>query len=244
MPRQASLGIPLCIRRGRSFYCFSVAPFTTGSEQRELNRDTESLACTTIAIGRVVPAWLRSISRLRMRSSVSLWLVLSPLFAMGDVRWHKFGTSGDKETIVVGHVTVTVELQKVQTSGFPDDLLMTVKIPGHNPSQFYFSSSYGFGSVAVQGSILLLKYGVGRGTAGARVEHVKALRLGHQNLDELADVQCSYWIVTNPHNAGPNEFHYQLEVQTKGDHATLSFVLPKPRYGLPLQKIVRIKNDR
>ena len=169
-------------------------------------------------------------------------MILSPVLALADVRWHKFGTAGDKETLAVGHVTVTVELQKVQTSGFPDDLLMTVKTAGHKPSQFYFTSSYAFGSVAVQGNILLLKYGVGRGTAGARVEHVKALRLDH-DLDELADVQCSYWIVTNPHNAGPDEFDYQLKVQTESGYTTLTFWLPKPRYDLPSEKIVKIKND-
>src|SRR3954470_495574 len=112
-----------------------------------------------------------------MRISVLLPLmVLSPMLALADVQWHKFGTAGEKNTIAVGRVTVTVELQKDQTSGFPDDLLMTVKTSGHKPNQFCFASSYAFGSVAVQGNILFLKYGVGRGTAGARVEHVKALR--------------------------------------------------------------------
>jgi hypothetical protein len=169
-------------------------------------------------------------------------MVLLPMLALADVQWHKFGTAGDKQTIALGHVTVTVELQKVQTSGFPDDLLMTVRTAGHKPSQFYFTSSYAFGSVAVQGNILLLKYGVGRGTAGARVEHVKALRLDH-DLDELADVQCSYWIVTNPHNAGPDEFDYRLKVQTEAGYITFTFWLPMPRYGLPSEKIVKIKNE-
>ncbi len=164
------------------------------------------------------------------------------MLALADVQWHKFGTAGEKNTIAVGRVTVTVELQKDQTSGFPDDLLMTVKTAGHKPSQFYFTSSYAFGSIAVQGNILLLKYGVGRGTPGARVEHVKALRLD-DDLDELADVQCSYWVLTNPHNAGPDEFDYRLKVQTGGGYTTLTFWLPKPRYGLPSEKIVKIKND-
>jgi len=178
-----------------------------------------------------------------MRISVLLALtVLSPVLALADVQWHKFGTAGDKETIALGDVTVTVELQKVQTSGFPDDLLMTVKTAGHKPSQFYFTSSYAFGSVAVQGNILFLKYGVGRGTAGARVEHIKALRLDH-DLDELVDVQCSYWIVTNPHNAGPDEFEYRLKVQREGEYTTLIFSLPKLQKGIPSEKIVRIKND-
>jgi hypothetical protein len=177
-----------------------------------------------------------------MRISVLLaFMVLSPVLALADVEWHKFGTA-DKEPIALGLVTVTVELQEVQTSGFPDDLLITVKTASQKLSRFYFTSSYGFGSVAVQGNILLLKYGVGRGTAGGRVEHVKALRLDH-DLDELVDVQCSYWIVTNPHNAGPDEFEYRLNVQREGGYTTLIFSLPKPQKGIPSEKIVRIKND-
>src|SRR2546422_497691 len=126
-------------------------------------------------------------------------LVLAPALALAEVRWHKFGVASDKETIAVGRVTVTVETQKVQNSGFPDDLIITVVAPGRKPSQLYFTSSYGFGSVAIYRNMLFLKYGIGRGTAGARVEHVKVLRLDH-GLDEMVDVQCSYYIVTNPHN--------------------------------------------
>src|SRR4051812_7064646 len=102
------------------------------------------------------------VSRHRMRLSVLLPLmVLSPMLALAELQWHRFGTAGEKNTIPVGRVTVTVELQKDQTSGFPDDLLMTVKTSGHKPNQFCFASSYAFGSVAVQGNILFLKYGVG-----------------------------------------------------------------------------------
>jgi len=175
-------------------------------------------------------------------------MVFCPILALGEVQWHEFGRSPSdvypiKDTITIGHTALIVEAQTNTDSGFPgDDLILTVRNPGKKARQYYFTSTYGFGSVAVQGNILLLKYGVGRGTAGARVEHVKALRLDH-DLDELVDVQCSYWIVTNPHNAGPDEFDYQLKVQTEGGYTTLSFWLPKPRYGLPSEKVVRIKND-
>ena len=62
-------------------------------------------------------------------------------------------------------------------------------------------------------------------------------------MDELADVQSSYYIMTNPHNAGPDEFDYQLKIQIEGDYTTLIFSLPKLRYGFPAKKIVRIQND-
>jgi len=170
------------------------------------------------------------------------FLFLMPVLALADLQWRKFDVSGgSKKTITLGHVVVIVELQKVQTSGFPDDLLMTVKAPGQKPSRFYFTSSY-FGSIAIHENVLLLKYGVGRGTPGARVDRVKALRLDH-DLDELADVQCSYWIVTNPQNAEPDLFEYHLKVRTEGGCTALSFSLPGPRYGLPSEKIVKWKNN-
>ncbi len=178
-----------------------------------------------------------------MRSLLILSFVfLMPVLAPADVRWHKFDVSGgSKKALTLGRVVVVFELQKDQTSGFPDDVLMTVKAPGQKPSQFYFTSSY-YGSIAIHENVLLLKYGVGRGTRGARVDRVKALRLNH-DLEELADVQSSYWRVTNPHNAEPDLFEYHLKIRTESGYTTLSFSLPKPRYGLPSEKTVRWKND-
>jgi len=164
------------------------------------------------------------------------------MLAMADVQWHKFGTTGDKETIALGSVTVTIETQKVTDSGFPgDDLILTVPIPGHKPRQYYFTSAYGYGAVAVHGDILLLKYGVGRGTF-AREDHVKALRLDYY-LHELVDVQSSCYVLTDPHNAAPDLFEYQTKIETAGGYTTLSFWLPKPQRGIPSEKIVRLKND-
>ena len=177
-----------------------------------------------------------------MRALILLALLfLVTALAQADVQWRKFDVSdGSKDTIALGHVVVTIELQKVQTSGFPDDLLMTVKVPGQKPSQFYFTSTY-YGAIAIHGNLLLLKYGVGRGTA-ARVDHVKALRLD-RDLDELVDVQSSYYVLTDPHNAMPDLFEYRLKIQTEGGYTTLSFSLPKRQRGIPSEKIVRLKND-
>ncbi len=179
-----------------------------------------------------------------MRFSVLLVLmVLSPLLTMADVQWHKFGSTGDKDTIVIGHVTLIIERQQTANSGFMgDDLLITARAPGKAPSQYYFTSSYGYGSAAIHGNMLFLKYGIGRGTTGARVQHVKVLRLD-DDLEELVDIQCSYYIVTNPHNAGFDEFEYRLNAKTEGRYTTLTFSLPKRQKGLPSEKIVRIKND-
>ena len=178
-----------------------------------------------------------------MRPTLLALVVLSPMLALAEVKWQDFGrSSSEKATLALGRVKLTVELQKVQTSGFPDDLMITANALGRKPCQVWFTSSYGYGSVAIYRNMLFLKYGIGRGTTGARVEHVKVLQLDH-DLDELADVQCSYYIVTNPHNASPDEFQYRLNVRTEGGYTVFSFTLPKPQRGIPSGKIVRVKND-
>jgi hypothetical protein len=172
-------------------------------------------------------------------------MLLCPVLGIAGVQWHEFGSSPvPKETFSIGRVRFAVERQTNSESAFPvDDLILTVRSQAsRRPSQYSFTSSYGFASVAIYRNVLLLKYGIGRGTAGARVEHIKVLRLDH-DLDELADVQCSYWIVTNPHNAGPDECDYRLKVQTERGYTTFTLWLAEPRYGLPSEKIVRIKND-
>lgn len=169
-------------------------------------------------------------------------VVLSPLLAIADVQWHKFDSNaGDKKAFTLGRVEIIIEVRKIQTSGFLDDLLMTVKTPGQKPRQHYFTSAYASGAVAIQGNILLLKYGVGRGTF-AREEHIKALRLDYY-LQELADVQSSYYVLTDPNNAAPDLFEYQARIQEAGGYTTLTLWLPKPQKGIPSEKIVRWKND-
>lgn len=118
---------------------------------------------------------------------------------------------------------------------------MTVSVAGRKASEHWFTSSYGYGELAIQGDVLLLKYGVGRGTF-AREEHVRAFRL-LKGLQELADVQSSYYVLTDLHRAAPDLFVYRMNVETAGGYTTLSFQLPKPQKGIPSEKIVRIKND-
>jgi len=195
--------------------------------------------------GIIASACLRQVlSRHRMRISVSIALmVLLPMLTLADPQWHKFGVSGsDKDNISIGRVSVTVQTREVHEAAFREDyLVMTVRVPGQKPSEHWFTSSYGFGEVAVHGDVLLLKYGVGRGTF-ARVEHVRALRF-QDGLDELADVQSSYYILTDPHNAAPDLFEYRVKVRAEAGYTTLSFSLPKRQRGIPSKKIVRLKND-
>jgi len=187
---------------------------------------------------------MRGVSRHRMRAVLLLMLfAFGPAVALAGVRWHEFGrSSSDKEKITVGRISLTFERQKDSRSSFPsDDLVVTVHSQGRESSEHWFTSAYGFGSVAIYRNMLLLKCGVGRGTY-VREDHVKALRLDH-NLDELADVQSSYYVLTNPHNAAPTLIEYSVTAKTEVGYTVLSFSLRKPQRGLPSEKIVRLKND-
>lgn len=176
-------------------------------------------------------------------STFFVLLFLAPVLALADVQWHKFGVSGgDKAAITMGRMSVTVERREVQEAVFREDyLVITVRVPGQKPSEYWFTSAYGYGEVAVQGDLLLLKYGVGRGTF-VRVDHVKVLRL-LGGLEELVVVQSSYYALTDLKKEDPVLVEYRLKVQTGGGYTTLSFSLPKPQRGVPSEKIVRLKND-
>jgi hypothetical protein len=180
-----------------------------------------------------------------MRASTFLVLLfLWPALAIADVQWHKFaiGGEGDKQSLTIGQVSLTIQTRDVRNADFKENyLVMTVHVPGQQTSEYWFTSSYGYGEVAVHGNLLLLKYGVGRGTF-VRVDHVRALRL-HDGLEELVDVQSSYYVLTDPKNDHPALVEYRLRIQTKGGYTTLSFSLPKPQKGIPSEKIVRLKSD-
>jgi hypothetical protein len=173
---------------------------------------------------------------------LSVLIILSPALALADLQWHRFGDTGDKRMIKFGRATVSIEPQEAPDASFPeDDLVLTLQMPNQKPRQYYFNSAYGYGAIAVYGDMLLIKYGVGRGTF-ARVDHIKALRLDYY-LTELMDIQSSCYVLTDPHNAAPDLFEYQLKVQTDDGYTTFVFKLPKPQRSMPSEKIVKIKDD-
>jgi hypothetical protein len=176
-------------------------------------------------------------------STLLLLLFLWPALAFADVRWQKFfvGGEGDRQSLKIGRVALTVRTREVRNADFKEDhLVMTVQVGDQKPDEYWLESSYGQGEVAIDGDLLLIKYGVGRGTF-ARVEHVRALRL--HTLEELVDVQSSYYVLTDPKKADPDLVVYRLKIQTGDGYTTLSFSLPKPRKGIPSEKVVRLKND-
>jgi hypothetical protein len=182
--------------------------------------------------------------RRRMRAFTLLSLLfLWPALAVADIRWQKFfvGGEGDRQSLKIGHVALTFRTREVRNADFKEDhLVMTVHIADQKPEDYWLDSSYGEGEVAIDGDLLLLKYGGGRGTF-ARVEHVRALRL--LTLEELVDVQSSYYVLSDRKEADPDLVRYSVKVQVDRHYTTLSFTLPKRQRGIPSEKIVRLKND-
>jgi hypothetical protein len=173
---------------------------------------------------------------------LALTVLLPPAARAADLQWHDFGKTDQRDTIPLGRVTIVVEERTNSASGSPgDDLVMTVQSAGEKPTQYSFTSAYGFGSVAIYKNVLFLKYGVGRGIS-AREDHVKVLRLDRQ-LDQVVDVQSSCYVLTSPHNTAPDLFEYRLKVSSNDKFTTLVLSLPKSQKGIPTQKIVRWKND-
>jgi len=169
-------------------------------------------------------------------------LFLAPVLALADVQWHTFSVEeGKKVEIAAGRISVTVQEGRTRDPYPPEDcLVMTVSVPGQKPRGYEFISSHSYGQVAVQGDLLLLKHGYGRGTA-VRVDHVKALGL-HGYLEEFVDVQSSYWVLGGSKKDEPEFVEYGLKIQAEGGYTTLTFTLPKPQPGLPSEKIVKFKN--
>ena len=104
----------------------------------------------------------------------------------------------------------------------------------------WFDSSYGSGAVAVYGDLLLLKYGIGRGTC-ARDEHVKVYKFTRESLEEVCDVQTSYY-VNVPHRTSPDRVDYQVKAARSKGHTVLTFRTGQARHGVPWEKIVMVRN--
>lgn len=167
-------------------------------------------------------------------------VVLAPFSSLADVKWRKFDVSlASKQILSVGGVSVTIQVREVRGAAFREDnLLLVVRASDGTKVQRWFSSSYGIGEIAVEGKLLLLRYGVGRGTL-ARTHHVKVFQM--EDFEEVADVQSSYYAFINPKDATPDLMEYRVNVSAGLEYTTVSFVLARPQKGLPSEKLVRIR---
>jgi len=173
---------------------------------------------------------------------VAVMMAMPLSLALAEVQWHNFGGGADTDKIKIGQTIILVASHSDAHSEYPqDDFMLTVRAADSTTNHFLFSSSYGYGAVAVYKNLILLKYGVGRGPA-TRVDHVKALRLDH-GLNELVDVQSSFYVLTSSHNSTPDLFEYRLAARSEGDYTKLSFSLSRPQHGIPSVRIVKLRND-
>lgn len=118
---------------------------------------------------------------------------------MAQLEWHNFdAVDGAPWKKNIDGATVGVSQREVDGAAFKEDnLILSIYRQGSAKRSIWFASSYGTGSIAIKGSWVFLRYGVGRGTF-AREEHVRILRVSSENnLEEMADVKISSY-VENP----------------------------------------------
>ncbi len=134
---------------------------------------------------------LRKVNRQRRMKTalVLIFLTFQPFLLIADWRWEEFDLSeGGQKIINVGPTTITLRTRDVEAADFKEDhLILTASVARAMPIETWFDSSYGSGAVAIYDNLLLLKYGVGRGTC-ARDEHIRVFRLTRESLDEVCDV--------------------------------------------------------
>jgi len=87
-----------------------------------------------------------------VRTILALLILVVPTIAIADVQWHKFSASDkDPAKLSIGKVSAVIETRKEKDGFFHEDnLIMTVQIPDQKPDQYWFSSSYGYGEIAIE----------------------------------------------------------------------------------------------
>jgi hypothetical protein len=180
-----------------------------------------------------------------MKVALGLILMASqPLLFGAALNWHEFGVrQGEPKVITAGKATITLMTRDMGERAFAEDhLILKAHVRGGRTIERWLDSSYGTGAVAVYESLLLVKYGIGRGTC-VREEHVMVFRLTRDSLDELCDVQTSYYVSSlKPDATSPDFVEYQMKVTKSQGYTVLAFWTAQQRRGMPSEKKVMLRN--
>lgn len=165
-------------------------------------------------------------------------LTLNSQCPADELAWHDFdATDHVPRRIDLNGATVEVVQRVVLDAAFKEDNL-TLSFIGKDSKKcdIWFTSSYGSGSIALEGRLLFLRYGIGRGTF-AREEHVRIYLVGQNNgLQEMADVKVSeYSDITESKSNDPIRIEYQIHVSEDKASTTIEFIPPSTK-GLALPK--------
>ena len=177
---------------------------------------------------------------------ILLFLAFQPFLLIADWKWKEFGLSeGSKKVFKIGKTRITIQTRDADAGDFKEDhLILTARIARGRSIQQWFDSSYGTGAVALYDNLLLLKYGIGRGTC-ARDEHIKVYRLTRDSMEEVCDVQTSYYVDSlKPNITSPDRIDYRMKAEKKRDYTVFTFWTVQPRRGILSDKKVMVKNVR
>lgn len=156
-------------------------------------------------------------------------LTLNPPCLKAGLAWHEFDvTDHVPRRIDLDGPVVEVVQRDVKGAAFKEDnLKLTFIRKGSRNCDIWFTSSYGTGSVAMEGRLLFLRYGIGRGTL-AREEHVRIYLIGKaDDLEELADVKVSsYMDLPGSKSNDPTLVEYQIQIGADKTQTTIAFIPP------------------
>lgn len=172
--------------------------------------------------------------------AIPITLVLLPCHA--EIEWRDFEITSYEEKPQFTLRDYTCGLRAIQDPQRDrgESLELTVRDENMKEDAERFTSSYGMLSLAIDGDLLLLKYGIGRGTC-VRTEQVRIFKIGN-SLTKLGEFPVSYW-----HNASgaaetadPVCHEATVDLKREGKAAIFSIVYPKDSPERPPDLSVKI----
>lgn len=159
--------------------------------------------------------------------AIPITLVLLPCHA--EIEWRDFEITSyeEKPQFTLGDYTCGLRAIQDPQRDRGESLELTVRDENMKEATERFTSSYGMLSLAIDGDLLLLKFGTGRGTC-VRTEHLRVFKIG-TSLTKLGEFPLSYWHETEGRGkaADPERFEATVDLKHEGKAALLSIVYPK-----------------
>jgi hypothetical protein len=159
---------------------------------------------------------------------LAILMLYSPCLK-AEMAWHDFdATAHVPWKIDLNGSMIEVVHRDVEDAAFKEDhLQLSFNRNGSPKCDIWFTSSYGAGSIALEGRFLFLRYGIGRGTF-AREDHVRIYLVTKANpLEEMADVKVSSYVdIPGLKSSDPTLVQYQIQITEDKTSATITFNPP------------------
>jgi len=173
---------------------------------------------------------------------IAILATLASIPCHAEIEWRDFEITSyeDKPQFTLGNYTCGLRAIKDPQRDRGESLELIVRDENMKEAKESFTSSYGMVSFAIDGDLLLIKYGTGRGTC-VRTEHVRVFKIG-DSLTKLGEFPVSYWHNTAgaAEAADPERFEATLDLKREGTSAVLSITYPQASPERPPDLAVKI----